>query len=164
MSAHIPDKRLVVLVSWECFLTSENTTGYIQDQCCHLQADGGPLSFSMNVRYIRCSHWRFMLKGPFETQVYSSQFDWTGSNQEKLISITCVLNYEEWTLHGWVRTDISSVIESYLDLVHRLVGSSNCSDWIGGGSFLFSWFLKQKNSLLVPGGLLVRVMGIIGTR
>ena len=52
-----------------------------------------------------------------------------------------------------------SVIESNLDFVHRLVGSSNFSDWIGVGSFLFSWFLKQKNSLLVPGGLLVRAMG-----
>ena len=63
-----------------------------------------------------------------------------------------------------VEFGLISVIESYLDLVHRLVGSSNCSDWIGGGSFLFSWFLKQKNSLLVPGGLLLRVLGIIGTR
>ena len=40
MAALIPDERCFVLVY---FLANENETGYIQEQCSHLQGDGASL-------------------------------------------------------------------------------------------------------------------------
>ena len=58
MAALIPDKNLVVLASWECFLSYGNTADYIRDQYCHIQADGTPLSFGSSKRYLLVAKWR----------------------------------------------------------------------------------------------------------
>ena len=40
MEPLIMDERCVVFASFIFFLANQNTTGYIQDQCCHQQGGG----------------------------------------------------------------------------------------------------------------------------